>query len=313
MVTVNILAKELLNKLEASVKRHQGEAILLSGGLDTSVLAFLMKNLKPIAITAIFEQNPGPDLYYSRRVAEFLGFDHKIKIFKLDEALEAAKNVINVLKTFDPMEIRNSITIYIALSYAKKLGLKSIVTGDGGDELFAGYSYMYKMGPQELEKYIKELSEHWFFSAVPLSESLGLKVEQPYTDREFVEFALKIPPEFKVHEERNRIYGKWIVRKAVEGLLPDEIVWRTKDPIEIGSGSTTLTQIISKMIDNETFEKLKKEIILRDYEQAYYYKLFREIIGSIPKPGPDEKRCPFCGAGVPVNSKYCRTCGAYPI
>ncbi|MGB9728406.1 MAG: asparagine synthase-related protein [Thermoprotei archaeon] len=313
MITVNILTKELLNKLEASVKRHQGEAILLSGGLDTSVLAFLMKNLKPVAITAIFEQNHGPDLYYSKRVTEFLGFDHKIKIFKLDEALEAVRNVIHVLRTFDPMEIRNSITIYIALSYAKQLGLKSIVTGDGGDELFAGYSYMYKMKPQELEKYIKELSERWFFSAVPLGESLGLKIEQPYIDREFVDFALSIPPEFKVHEERNSIYGKWIVRKAIEGLLPDEIVWRTKDPIEIGSGSTTLTQIISKMINKEEFEKLGKEIILRDYEQAYYYKLFKEIIGNIPKPKSNEKRCSFCGAGVPADSKYCRTCGAYPV
>lgn len=313
MLSVELLSKELLDRLSASVKKHRSDALLLSGGLDTSVLAFLMRDFKPITVTAIFEGNPGPDLYYSKRVANLFGFKHYVKVFSLDEALDAARNVIGVLKTFDPMEIRNSITIYIALSYAKMLGARSIATGDGGDELFAGYSYMHKMKPDELDKYIRELSERWFFSAVPLGESLGLRVEQPYLDREFVKFALNISPEFKVREEKGRVYGKWIVRKAVERFLPEEVVWRVKDPIEIGSGSTALAKIVSSMISDDEFEKLGKEVVLRDREQAYYYKLFKEIIGIIPKPKANEKTCPSCGAGVPLESKYCRVCGAYPI
>ncbi len=313
MSEVETLLEQFLDKLSSSVKKHFGEALLLSGGLDTSVLALIMKDLKPIAVTAIFKENPGPDLYYSKRVADLFGFNHHVKVFNLDEALNAMKSVIKVLKTFDPMEIRNSVTVYIALSYAKTLGVKSIITGDGGDELFAGYSYMHKMRPDELDKYIRELSKRWFFSAVPLGESLGLKVEQPYIDPEFVNFALNIPPEFKVHEERGRIYGKWIVRKAVEKYLPDEIVWRIKDPIEIGSGSTALTNIVGSMIDDIEFKRLSNEVVLRDREQAFYYKLFKEIIGNIPKPKGNEKVCPFCGAGVPMESKYCRVCGAYPV
>jgi len=313
MSLVELLGKELLDRLSVSVKRHRSDALLLSGGLDTSVLAFLMRDFKPIAVTAIFEVNPGPDLYYSKRVADLFGFKHYVKVFSLDEALSAARDVIGVLKTFDPMEIRNSITIHIALSYAKVLGVKSIATGDGGDELFAGYSYMHKMKTDELDRYIRELSEHWFFSAVPLGESLGLRVEQPYLDREFVKFALDISPEFKVREEKGRVYGKWIVRKAVEKFLPEDIVWRIKDPIEIGSGSTALAKIVGSMISDIEFEKLSKEIVLRDREQAYYYKLFKEVIGNIPRPRAGEKACPFCGAGVSLGSKYCRVCGAYPV
>jgi asparagine synthase (glutamine-hydrolysing) len=313
MSIVELLSKELLNRLSISVINHRSDALLLSGGLDTSVLAFLMKDFKPIAITAIFESNPGPDLYYSKRIADLFNFKHYVKVFSLSEALDAARHVISVLKTFDPMEIRNSITIYIALSYAKTLGAKSIATGDGGDELFAGYSYMHKMRFDELDKYIRELSERWFFSAVPLGKSLELKIEQPYLDREFVKFALDIPPEFKVHEEKGRVYGKWIVRKAVEKFLPEEIVWRVKDPIEVGSGSTALAKIVSSMINDTEFQKLSKEVVLRDYEQAYYYKLFKEIVGNIPKPKVNEKACPFCGAGVSMDSKYCKVCGAYPV
>lgn len=308
------LALGLREVLKRSVERSKSEVLLLSGGLDTSVLALLAAQTYNVkAVTVAYAEAQAPDLYYSELVAKSLGMERYVKLFTTEEAVEAVGKVVKVLKTFDPMEVRNSVPILIALSYAKQLGFRSVMTGDGGDELFAGYSYMYAMPPDELEQYIKNLVKHWSFSAKPLGIYVNVEVKQPYLNPEVVEYALSIPARLKVGVRNGETYGKWILRKAFEGLLLSEVVWRRKDPIEVGSGSTALSKVFQSMVTRREYEELMKRVKLKDYEQAYYFKVFMDAVGEIPMPKPGEKACPTCKAGVPANAKYCRLCGAYPV
>jgi asparagine synthase (glutamine-hydrolysing) len=309
---LEILKQELRKRIKHAIFKYDCDSILLSGGLDTSVLAYYLKEKIRDAFTAIFKENPGRDFMYSKLISKYFNFNHHLVFFDLNAVVESLYDVIRILKTFDSMELRNSVVIYFILKECKNNGFKKIVTGDGGDELFAGYSYMHKMTYEEMDNYIRYLSQNWFFSAKYLGEYLNVEVIQPYLDNDFVNFALSIHPKFKVKEENGKLYGKWIVRKAFEELLPKEIVWREKDPIEVGSGSTALSNLLSNLIQEKEFLEILKEVKIRDKEHAFYYKIYKEVIGKIPEPKKDERPCLYCGAGVKFNTKYCKVCGAYP-
>jgi asparagine synthase (glutamine-hydrolysing) len=209
------------------------------------------------------------------------------------------------------MEIRNDITIYIGLKYLKELGVKSVLTGDGADELFAGYSFMFELEPQDVDTWICDGVECWSFSAKPIGENLGLRVFQPFLDERIIDLALKIPAEFKIAKHNGVTHGKYILRKTFEEMLSSEVVWRSKCPIETGSGSTNLSKIFH--VEMEEFNELSKIVPLDSQEQAYYFKIYRETISEIPPLNDDEKTCPRCGGGVPMNKKYCKICGVYPV
>ncbi len=301
--------KKLFFTLNEAAKKNISDGILLSGGLDTSILTyFLCKHKKPLAITVVYGKNAS-DLTYAKQIAETFGLNHKIKFFNIKEAVEAAREIIRILRTFDPVEIRNDVPLYIGLREAERLGLKKIVTGDGGDELFAGYSFLFKYSFHEVEKWIKTTVKNWFFSSSLLGRELGVKVLQPFTDPIVVDLALKIPANLKIKQHKGRKYGKWILRKVFEKHLPKEIVWRRKAPIEIGSGSTALSTQLK--ISEKEYGKLKEKVRLRSQEHAFYFKIYLEIFKKIPEPRKGERRCPSCGGGISLNKKYCRTCGYF--
>ncbi len=305
------LGNDLFSVLCDAVSRKMGDGVLLSGGLDTSILTYLMcKYGKPVAVTVSYGSD-SPDLYYAKLMAQFLGLKHHVKFFDESEAFKAVREVIQVLKTFDPMEIRNDIPLYLGLRYAKSLGLNSVVTGDGGDELFAGYSFLFKLRLGEVEEWTRKIVETWFFAAKPLGESLGVEVLQPFTDPFVVKLALKIPGKLKINEFKGVKYGKWILRKTFEKHLPEKVVWRPKNPLEIGSGSTKLSNVFR--VSKEEFKTLSKLVRLRDPEHAFYFKIYLELFGEVPRPKKGEKKCPSCGGGVDVKQEYCRICGAYPV
>jgi len=132
--------------LEEAVKRNLAEGILLSGGLDTSILATIAHQYTSLqAFTAAFKGTPAPDIKYAKLIANQLNLKHYIYLFGEDELYEAIPTVVGILKSFDPMEIRNSLTIFIALRMAGEGGMKSIMTGDGCDELFAGYDFLFTL------------------------------------------------------------------------------------------------------------------------------------------------------------------------
>jgi len=296
------LCEQLRNKLEEAVERNRTDGILLSGGLDTSILAFVAR--PSIGFTVALKDSPASDLSYSEKISKLLGIQHKKMEFTTEEALNTLPEVIGILKTFD-LALPNDLAIYFALKLAKENKISSVMTGDGADELFAGYSYMAELPPEDLGRYIRSLSQNWHFSAGYLGRALSVEIRQPFLDEDFVRFALEISPELKVKDG----VGKYILRKSFEDLMPAEIVWRRKEAIEYGSGATKLHEIINNMVTDEEFQSAGKKVDIKfiNKEHFFYWRIYDQVVGKIPKARDDEISCPCCGAAM--GTYHCPTCG----
>ncbi len=307
--------------VEEAVERSAVDGVLLSGGLDTSILVALASRTRLLrAFTAAMRGAPSPDVHYAKLVAERFGVEHVTLFFGLKDFLEAVPKVVGVLGVFDPMEVRNSVPIYIGLKEASR-HVSGVMTGDGADELFAGYSFLFSLGEGELERKLRSMWRAMCFSSKPLGASLGVEVSQPYLDPEVVDCASKVPARLKVRLENGVVWGKWILRKAFEDVLPREVVWRVKTPIEAGCGTCILPEVFGGRISDEEFSRkrglyLERDgVKLRDKEHLAYYEIYREVFGP---PGeevktPRGKACPYCKAEVPADATYCRICGGYPL
>jgi len=294
--------EQLRSKLKEAVERSRADGILLSGGLDTGILAFVAR--PSTGFTVALKGSPAPDIVYSEKISRLLGIKHKKMEFTMEEAINTLPEVIRILKTFD-LALPNDLAIYFALKLARENRITSVMTGDGADELFAGYSYMAELPPKDLERYIRRLSQNWHFSANELGKALDVEIRQPFLDADFVRFALEISTEFKVKDG----VGKYILRKSFEDLIPAEIVWRRKEPIEYGSGSTKLHEIINNMVTDEEFQSARKEgdIKFINKEHFFYWRIYNQVVGAIPKARDDEISCPCCGAAM--GTYHCPTCG----
>ena len=296
------ICEQLRSKLKEAVEGSRADGILLSGGLDTGVLAFVAR--PSTGFTVALKDSLASDLVYSEKVSKLLGIQHKKIEFTIEEALATLPEVIKILRTFD-LALPNDLSIYFALKLARENRISSVMTGDGADELFAGYSYMAELPPKDLERYIRRLSQNWHFSANELGKVLGIEIRQPFLDEDFVRFALEISPELKVKDG----IGKYILRKSFEDLIPAEIVWRRKEPIEYGSGSTKLHEIIDGMVTDEEFQSARKKVDIKflNKEHFFYWRIYNQVVGQIPMATSSEKSCPCCGAGM--GTYHCRTCG----
>jgi asparagine synthase (glutamine-hydrolysing) len=306
--------------LEMAVKKNLAESILLSGGLDTSILAVIASRFTSLkAVTVAFKNAPASDVEYAALIANKLGLKHIVHVFNEDELYTAIPVVVKTLKSFDPMEIRNSVTIYVGLKVAKEDGVHTVMTGDGCDELFAGYSFLFGIEKEKLDYELKKLWSVMIFSSVLLARVLGMEARLPYLDPDFKDSAMKLDSSYKVQTESGQVYGKWILRKAYERILPKEITWRVKTPIEYGSGTTTLPRLFNRKIPDVEFDDKKRRyleedrVTIRDKEQLFYYEVYRSMIGVPHSTSMEGKLCPQCNSNVPENATYCRTCGAYPI
>jgi asparagine synthase (glutamine-hydrolysing) len=293
---------QLRSKLKKAVERSRADGILLSGGLDTSILAFVAR--PSTGFTVALKDSPASDLIYSEKVANLLGIQHKKMEFTTEEALNTLPEVIRILRTFD-LALPNDLSLHFALKLARESGISSVMTGDGADELFAGYSYMAELPPEDMERYIRRLSQNWHFSAGYLGRALGIAIKQPFLDEDFVRFALEISPEFKV----NGGVGKYILRRSFVDLIPPEIVWRRKEAIEYGSGSTKLHEIINNMVTDEEFQSARKDVDIKfiNKEHFFYWRIYNDVVGKIPKARDDEIGCPCCGAAM--GTYHCPICG----
>lgn len=317
------ICSEIRQLIDAAVKRNLTEGILFSGGLDTSVIAFAASKYSKLeAFTVAFENSPALDLEYSKLMANLLKMNHKIHFFGEEEMHLAIQEVVKILKVFDPMDVRNSVATYVALNFAKENGIKSVMTGDGLDELLAGYSWLFKLNEKELKEYLSNMWQVMQFTSIPMAKSLGMVSKPPFLDPEFKSFAFGADPKLMIRSERGKTWGKWIIRKAYEGLLPDEIVWRIKTPIEFGTGTTIFPKVFARKISDKYFQnKAKKylesdQVTIRDKEHLFYYEIFKSHFGVPAEFFKDAegKLCPYCNSkGGNEKSKFCKVCGAYPI
>ena len=310
------LSKDLYKILDDSCNSCKSDLIALSGGLDSSIIAYFLKHRKPKTIAIIAEDFVSTDLTYCQRIAKEMDLPLVIHHVKTTMILEAVEETIRILKNFNDIEIRNNVVMYLAIKWAKDNGESSIITGDGADELFAGYSFLINKSESELESEIERICSVMHFPTQKIGKELGIDVETPFLKDSVVELAKKIPSNMKVKKEKDRKHGKWILRKTFEKYLPQQIIWREKSPMQDGSGTVGLTNLFESIINEEKYieKKLTTEkedgVIIRSRESMHYYEIYKKLFG-IPKKST-ENACPYC-KHVVENSKFCRMCGAFPI
>ncbi len=308
---------DLFKVLEESCNSCKSNLISLSGGLDSSIIAYFLKQRKPKAVAVIAEDFVSTDLTYCQMISKEMQLPLSIYNVKTAVILEAIKETIKILKNFNDIEIRNIVVMYLAIKWAKENGEKSIITGDGADELFAGYSFLINKPEDELESEIKRICTVMHFPTQKIGEALGITIESPFLNDIVIELAKKIPANLKVKSENGKRHGKWILRKTVEEYIPHQIAWRVKSPMQDGSGTVGLTDLFNSVIAEEKFVESKltteKEdgVIIRSRESMYYYEIFKKLFGS-PVDANAKNTCPYCKHKI-ENSKFCRMCGAFPI
>lgn len=311
------VSKNLYRVLEESCKSCKSDLISLSGGLDSSIIAYFLKQRKPKTIAVIAEDFVSTDLTYCQMVSKEMQLPLSIYSVKTAVILEAIEETIKILKNFNDIEIRNNVVMYLAIRWAREAGEKSIITGDGADELFAGYSFLINKPEEELEDEIRRVCSVMHFPTQKIGKALGINIESPFLNEAVIEIAKKIPANMKVRDEKGKRHGKWILRKTFENYLPHQITWREKSPMQEGCGTSGLTNLFDSVIGEERFveKKLTTEkddgVVIRTRESMHYYEIFKRLFGS-PVDSQAETKCPYCKHEI-KDSKFCRMCGAFPI
>jgi len=312
------LSRDLYSTIEESCNLCNSNLISLSGGLDSSIIAHFLKEKKPKTIAIIAEDFVSTDLTYCQMISKEMQLPLSIYNVKTTEILEAIEETIKILKNFNDIEIRNNIVMYLAIKWAKDNGERSIISGDGADELFAGYNFLINKQEDQLEKEIKRVCSIMHFPTQEIGKSLGITIESPFLNNTVIELAKSIPANLKVKEENGKRHGKWILRKTFEEFIPKRITWREKSPMQEGSGTSGLTELFDSIIGEESFVERKltveKEdgVVIRSRESMHYYEIFKKLFGS-PVDKESENNCPYCKHTVEKSSKFCRMCGAFPI
>lgn len=276
-------------KLEqAVIKRLMSDVplgVLLSGGLDSSLVsAIAKKNSAGTLNSFCVGMEGGSDLPAARIVSRYLGTVHHEYIYSRQEVIEILPQIIYYLESFDPSLVRSAIPTYFVSRLAAKY-VKVLLSGEGADELFSGYSYLKAITSKEdlhseLFRSVKALHNINLQRLDRMTMAHSIEGRVPFLDLEMVNYAISLPPELKLWE--NRI-EKWILRKAFEGYLPDEILWREKIQFAEGCGSDRIIQeLVEEQISDREFSQ-NKHIIqpsIRSKEELYYYRIFRQFYNS---------------------------------
>jgi asparagine synthase (glutamine-hydrolysing) len=312
--------RTLINKV---VKQNMADGFMFSAGTDTQIIAYEAVKYKPDipCLTMAFKHGIPKDSAYVKKMVELLNLNQETHEFDRQDVLKFYPKVVEALKKFDPMEIRNSLPVYIGLTLFKLKGIESVFTGDALDELF-GYPWQFHLSEAEFAVKQREMWTEMGFSSIPMATSLGMTIEAPYMDPLFMDWAKKLPIKFKINMYNGVKYSKWILRKAYEDAIPIDIIWRPKAPLEAGTGTETLRTHFEDYITNEEFaEKMKAikeedDVEIQDKEQLLYYEHFRKVFGKPKDVFPKIEgsiQCPKCHSHIKTKIQFCKICGAYPI
>ncbi len=311
--------EKLYEVLENSVLECKAKTLALSGGLDSSIIAYFLKDKVCDTVALTTRDFIATDLTYCQLVAKKLNLPLEIIMPKTEELLSAIHETIKILKNFNDIEIRNSIVVYLTLKAVKNSGKSNIILGDGADELFAGYSFFLKKNNDELQKDLERIWGIMHFPSKKIGDALGITVETPFLNDDVMNLAKIIPANLKVSEHDGKKYGKWILRKVFEDKLPKSVVWREKSPMQDGAGTSALTHLFDTVISDKIFESKIKQINeldnvrLRTKESLHYYEVYRKYFDPPEKLHDSKNKCPKCQYEVKQSSKFCRMCGSFPI
>lgn len=309
--------EQCMRILTNAVNECKSDWIALSGGLDSSILAHLRKDQKPQTMTIITKDFLGTDLTFAQIIAKHLGLPLSLIQVSMEEVLDSINETIKILGNYNDIEIRNSIVPYIYLTTLKKKGVDSVITGDGADEVFAGYNFLLKKSDEEIGEELKRIKKIMHFPSKDIARSLNMKVETPFLNEELIKFSDDIEISKKINSKEGEKFGKWILRETFEKYLPNNITWREKSPMQDGSGTNNLTGLFNTIITDDIFTQKKTRILeedgvyIRTKESLHYYECFRKT-NSVKKSNSDN-RCPDCNYEIAPNSRFCRMCGKFPI
>ncbi len=268
-------------------------ASLLSGGIDSSVIACVAseayrKKFGKDARLKTFALGVGEseDIKNARIMAEHINSDHHELIVNLDQILAVLPDVIYYLESFDPSLVRSAASNYLISRHASEHGIQVLLSGEGGDEVFCGYTYL-KDFPLE-EQFSRQIECLGFLHNNAslrldrMNSCHGLRVVAPLISAKLLNYALAIPPTYKQMPTEDGRIEKWIFRKAFEPMLPKKVAWRTKQEFSQGSGSAgVLPAYFEKTITDEELDEAQAEhSIVRSKEELHYFRIFTEHFGS---------------------------------
>ena len=298
---------EVKQALEAAVHRQLMSdvpyGVLLSGGLDSSVTSAIAKKYAQKRVEsddtseAWYPQlhsfsvglEGSPDLAAAQKVADYIGtIHHEIK-FTIQEGLDAIKDVIYNIETYDITTIRSSTPMYLMARVIKSMGIKMVLSGEGADEIFGGYLYFHKApNAQEFhEETVRKLDKLHMYDCLRANKSLmawGIEGRVPFLDKEFMDVAMRLNPQDKmINGERME---KWIIRKAFEDMLPESVAWRQKEQFSDGVGYSwidTLKEVVDTEVSDEQLANAKFRFPIQtpqNKEEFYYRSIFEDHFPS---------------------------------
>ncbi len=299
--------EEVRDALEAAVHRQLMSdvpyGVLLSGGLDSSVTSAIAKKYAEKRIESGDTKDAwwpklhsfsvglegSPDLKAAQKVADHIDTVHHEIKFTIQEGLDAIKDVIYNLETYDVTTIRASTPMYLMARVIKSMGVKMVLSGEGADEIFGGYLYFHKApNAREFhEETVRKLSKLHMYDCLRANKSLaawGIEGRVPFLDKEFMDVAMRINPQDKmINGERME---KWVIRKAFESYLPESVVWRQKEQFSDGVGYSwidTLKEVVNTEVTDEQMANAHFRFPIQtpqNKEEYYYRSIFEEHFPS---------------------------------
>ncbi len=298
---------DLHDALSAAVRRQLMSdvpyGVLLSGGLDSSVTSALAKLYAAKRVESDDEQaawwpqlhsfavglEGSPDLAAAQKVADHIGTVHHEIKFTIQEGLDAIRDVVYHLETYDITTIRASTPMYLMARAIKALGIKMVLSGEGADELFGGYLYFHKAPTAKdfHEETVRKLDKLHQYDCLRANKSLaawGIEGRVPFLDKEFMDVAMRINPKDKmINKERME---KWVIRKAFEKYLPESVAWRQKEQFSDGVGYDwidTLKEMVNEAVTDEQMANAHFRFPAQtpqNKEEFYYRSIFEEHFPS---------------------------------
>ena len=300
-------AEAIHDALEDSVHRQLMSdvpyGVLLSGGLDSSVISAIAQKFSaqrieedgktqawwPRLHSFAVGLKGAPDLAKARMVAEHIGTVHHEINYTIQEGLDAIRDVIYYIETYDVTTVRASTPMYLLARVIKSMGIKMVLSGEGADEIFGGYLYFHKAPNAKAfhEETVRKLSKLHLYDCLRANKSLsawGVEGRVPFLDKEFLDTAMRTNPEVKMCP--GNVIEKKIVREAFADMLPEEVAWRQKEQFSDGVGYSwidTLKKITSDMVSDEDMANAAERFPInppRNKEEYYYRSIFAEHFPS---------------------------------